>query len=156
MNIAQLKEMPVKSKVGGFELSVKTFKKNFQIKDIWFQQVILMDETGEITADVKTGKKYKPLRGHGNKIKIIVCEIQESEYMNKPCKKLYVEQHTTPTSTVDEYEAEQDSLSLKWDKEIAGKIRHGVVCSYIRAGNTISNADKEIIEALVGYIKTGE
>lgn len=100
---------------GGFPLSIKTFKKMFQVGEDWYQQVILMDETGEIPADVKIGKKYNPLRGHGTVIKIIVCEVQEAEYLGADRRKLLVDQYTTPAPQIGEpdepfYEGESDRV----------------------------------------------
>ena len=151
--IKQLLAMPTGEKVGGFELSIKTFKKNFQVGDIWFQQVILMDTTGEMPADVNVGKQRNSLRGRAASLKIVVCEVQEAEYLGKDRKKLLVHEHTIPTITVGEWEEEQEAIETKWNKEIEGKIRHGLVCSFIKAGKEI---DKPAIEALVKYIMTGE
>jgi hypothetical protein len=151
--IKQLLAMPIGEKVGGFELSIKTFKKNFQVGNIWFQQVILMDTTGEMPADINRGKAYSPVRGHGNKIRIVVCEVQEAEYLGKDRKKLLVHEHTIPTTTMAEYEEEQEAIEAKWNKETEGKIRHGLVCSFIKAGKEIN---KPMIETLVKYIMTGE
>jgi len=156
--VDQLLKMPIGSKTGGFELSIKTFKKTWQVGDVWFSQVILMDETGEIPADVKVGKKYNPIRGRATSIKITVCEIQEAEYLGKDRKKLLVDQYILPTMTMDEYADEQEALALKWNKEIEGKIRHGIVCSCIKAKFNLSEIPKHKseIEALVKYIMTGE
>ena len=154
MTIKQLLAMPVGEKTGGgFELSIKTFKKNFQIGNIWFQQVILMDTTGEMPADINRGKVYNPLRGHGKKIGIVVCEVQEAEYLGKDRKKLLVHEHTIPTTTMAEYEEEQEALESKWNKEIEGKIRHGLTCSYIKAGK---EPDKDKVNKWTEFIMTGE
>jgi hypothetical protein len=153
MTIKQLLAMPIGEKVGGFELSIKTFKKNFQVGKVWFQQVILMDTTGEMPADVNIGTKYNPIRGRASSIRIVVCEVQEAEYLGKDRKKLLVHECTFPTTTMAEWEEEQEAIEAKWNKEIEGKIRHGLVCSFVKAGKEI---DKPAIEALVKYITTGE
>ena len=153
MTIKQLLAMPIGEKVGGFELSIKTFKKTFQAGKLWFQQVILMDSTGEMPADVNVGTEYNPIRGRASSIRIVVCEVQEAEYLGKDRKKLLVHECTFPTVTVDEWEEEQEAIETKWNKETEGKIRHGLTCSFIKAGKEI---DKPAIEALVKYIMTGE
>ena len=158
MTIKQLLEMPIAEKVGGFELSIKTFKKTFQVGKGWFQQVILMDSTGEMPADVNIGKQGNPLRGRAKSLKIVVCEVQEAEYLGKDRKKLLVHEYTIPTITVDEWEEEQAVMEAKWSKEIEGKIRHGLVCSCIKAGFAFCDIEdgKSKIEALVKYIMTGK
>ncbi len=153
MTIKQLLAMPINEKVGGFELSIKTFKKTFQVGKLWFQQVILMDSTGEIPADVNVGTQHNPLRGRASSIRIVVCEVQEAEYLAKDRKKLLIHECTIPTTTMGEWEEEQEAIETKWNKEIEGKIRHGLVCSFVKAGKGI---DKPAIEALVKYIMTGE
>lgn len=100
--IAMLKECPLGHKTGGFSFNVKTFKKKWQVGKIWWQQVILMDEDGkEIPADVMLGKAYAPLTGR--ELHIVVCEVQEAEYLGKDRKKLVVHEHTQP-STIGEPE----------------------------------------------------
>ena len=95
MNVKQLLEMPVGEKVGGFDLAIKTAKKKWETKEGWMHQVTLMDKTGEILADVNIGKNIPLIAGR--QIHITVCEIQDSEHMNNPCKKLYIDQFTQPT-----------------------------------------------------------
>ena len=40
---------------------------------------------------------------------------------NERIKKLYVDQFSMPSVTTTEYEAEQDELAIKWDKEVGVK-----------------------------------
>ena len=168
MTIDQLLKMPVGEKVGGFSLSIKTYKKTWPVGKVWFQQVILADATGEIPADVNLGKTTIPntqpgLRGHGNTLKIIVCEVQNAEYLGKDRKKLLVDQFSSPTMTMTEYEAIQGNGLLEWEREIKGKIRHGIVCSMIQKLDDnmpinlrLTPEQKKEIEALVEFIMTGE
>ena len=95
MNIKQLREMPNNCRVGGFDLAIKTAKKKWETKEGWIHQVVLMDKTHEIWADVNIGKNIPLIAG--KQIHIIVCEVQDSEHLNKSCKKLYVDQFTQPT-----------------------------------------------------------
>lgn len=158
MTIKQLLEMPIGERVGGFECSIKTFKKTFQVGKVWFQQVILMDSTGEMPADVNVGTSRNPLRGRASSLKIVVCEVQEAEYLGKDRKKLLVHEYIIPAITADEWEEEQAAIEAKWNKETEGKIRHGLVCSCIKAGQAFCDIEKykPEIEALVKYIMTGE
>jgi hypothetical protein len=130
--IKQLLEMPIGQKTGGYDLSIKTFKKNWQVDTIWWSQVIFMDGTGEIPADVKIGTKYNPLRGRvAERIHIIVAEVQEAEYLGKDRKKLVVDQFSIPSITVDEYDQATEDWNHFNEEQIKGKIRHGLSCSYI-------------------------
>ena len=94
MTVKQLLEMPIGYKTGGFDLTIKTAKKKWQVGKKWMHQIVLMDETGEIWADVNIGKNI-PLIAR-TQIHITFCEIQDSEHHNNPCKKLYVDQFTQP------------------------------------------------------------
>lgn len=154
MTITQLLAMPVESRIGGgFILTVKTTKKYVQLPNKkYVHTVVLFDKTGEMVADFLSGT-YNPLI-KGEQIKIIVAEIQALVLKDGASGiKLYVSQFERLTQTLDEYEREQNEYALVWDKQTRGKIRHGLVCSYIRTGAEI---DKERIEQLVEYIMTGE
>jgi len=151
--IQQLKDMPVGQKCGGFDTFIKTYKKTWQSGKIWFHQIIIMDETGEMPADVKIGLKYNTLRGGGNKIHVTVGEVQEAEYLGKDRKKLYIDQYEIPTITTTEYFRELDEDEQKWDATNRGKVRHWLVCSCIQAGKEINKPE---IEELIEYIMTGK
>ncbi len=94
--IKELLEKPAGYKFSGLTLTIKTAKKLFQfgIGRIWMHEVVLVDMTGEIWADVAV-VKHIPLR-RGNEINIIQGEIQDSEHLNKPCTKILVSQFTQP------------------------------------------------------------
>jgi len=165
--IKQLLAMPINQKTGGYDLSIKTFKKTWQVDEIWWSQCIFMDETGEIPADVKVGTSYNPLRGRvGERIHIIVAEIQEAEYLGKNRKKLVVDQFSIPSITVNEYDqATEDWEHAHEDEIIKGKIRHGLVCALIRAKlmdipsagpYSINQNMKKFITIVVDFIMTGE
>lgn len=161
MKINQLLMQKTGQKIGGFTLSIKTYKKNWQSGKFWWQQVICMDETGEIPVDVKTGLVYNPIRGRAQAIHITVAEVQEAEYLGKDRKKLVVDQFTIPTITFDEgQELEAENWARLKEEEIRGKVRHGVVCSLIRAKEIalepITDSSKKLIEDIVNYISTGE
>ncbi len=147
ITIQQLKNMPDKERCGGFELTIKTAKKKWQIGDTWMHQVLLMDNTGEMLADVNIGKNI-PLQRQ-QVIRIIVAEVQDSE----SGKKLYIDQFTIVSATEPEWESGQ-----MWDAVTEGKIRHGLVCSLIRAKGQIyiGDSEKEDINSLVKFIQTGK
>lgn len=96
MTIKELLEKSTGYKFSDLLLTIKTTKKLIQVGPgkIWMHQVVLMDMTGEIWADVAV-IKYEPLR-RGNEINIVQGEIQDSQHLNKPCKKILVSQFTQP------------------------------------------------------------
>ena len=103
------------------------------------QQVLLMDKSGEILADVNVGKKYNPL--HHTVIKIIVAEVQEGELANKPIKKLYVDQWSYIT-VVGEPEGFCNPSAV--ELEVKSKIRCWLVAATIQSGN---------VDYQTGYVK---
>lgn len=159
MTIDQLLKMPVGEKTGGFILTVKKTKKAVKLPSgQYIHTVILVDDTGEMLADFKDqgGKgAYNPLV-KGQEVRIVVSEIQHADPTSKEialrsAKKLYVDQFTIATSTVAEFEAGEEYPD--WRTTVRGKIRHGLVCSFIQAGKEI---DKVEIKALEDYIMNGE
>jgi len=156
MTIDQILKMPIGQKFGGFDLTIKTAKKKWQVNKTWMHQVCLMDETGEMLADVNIGQ-YIPLH-RGTRIHIIVAEVQD----NEKGKKLYIDQFDRLTMTVPEYEAQIGSAEDDWDKVNRGKVRHGLICALIRSGQIkeedipLGSGAKMKIEALVDYIMTGK
>ena len=155
--IEQLRKMPVGQRIGGgFVLTVKMTKKSVQLPNKkYVHTVVLCDETGEMVADFLGLGSYLPLK-KGQQVKIIVAEIQE--LVLKPGNdgiKLYVDQYQTLTQTLDEYDAEIASYKNQWEIEVRGKIRHGLVCSYIQAGVSIDKPTKAKINELVEYIFNG-
>ena len=137
--IKQLLAMPVGQKWGGETFTIKTAKKKWEVESailappfgrVWWQQVILMDETGEMPADVKIGK-YNPLIA-GGQIHIIVSEIQEAEYLGKDRKKLVVDQFSIPTQTADEFQSKQDELDKEVRLIVESKIRCWLVSASIQ------------------------
>ena len=126
MKIEQLLIQPHGTKINAGTLTVKTSKKTWQVGKIWWNQVVFMDETGEMPADVKIGD-YKPLK-RGGKVKVIVAEVRDAEYLGKPKKILVVDQYKVETQMIDDYYAEADKNYALEMKEVRGKIRHGLVC----------------------------
>ena len=126
MKIEQLLMQEHGQKIGGMTLSIKTRKKTWQVGEIWWQQLICMDGTGEIPVDVKLGK-YNPLNNKVE-IKIIVAEVREAEYLGKFRKILVVDQFSVPTQTVDEMYAEADEAYQGEIKIVRSKIKCLLAC----------------------------
>ena len=142
--------MPIGQGTGGYTLTIKTRKKKWQVGEIWWQQIILMDETGEIPADVKLGV-YKPLDGK-IEIHIIVAEVQEAEYLGKDRKKLLVDQFSIPTQTVDEFQSKQDEI----DREVKLVVESKVRCWLVSASIQGKDLTKDKILEWQEFVLTGE
>lgn len=157
MKIEQLLLQPIGTRINPGTLIIKTAKKKWQVKDIWWQQVILMDETGEMPADVKIGK-FLPLNGK-KQISIIVAEVQNAEYLGKNRKKLVVDQYSIPTQTVDEFQSKQDEIDKEVRLIVRSKIKCWQVAGYL-SQQSVTPADAsafakspeldEIVDAIIG------
>lgn len=150
MTIQELLKMPIGAKIGGgFPQCIKTFKKIWQTEDGWFQQVILMDKTGEMPADVNLGKQNISLRSKGNLINITVAQIQEAEYLGKDRKKLYIDQFTVPSTTEP---PDVMNFTDGSEKIVRGKIKTWLVAARLQSGTKPNFVEKDDIEDLVDWI----
>lgn len=140
-NIKQILDMPIGQRLGGFVLTIKTAKKTWQINDVWYHQVLVMDETGEMWADFKIGT-YKPLH-RGSAYRVIVAEVQHEE---KHGKKLFVDQFAP---IVDIGEPSEPFYQGESERVVRSKIKCLLVAAYIQAGARI---DETEINGLVEYI----
>jgi len=132
MKIEQLLMQSHGQKIGGMTLTVKTCKKTWQVGEVWWQQVLFMDETGEIPADVKIGK-YTPLH-RAWEVRIIVAEVRDAEYLGKPRKILVVDQYNVPSQPMEEYFEEADKIYQGELKVIRSKIKCLLTASKVRTG----------------------
>jgi len=149
--IKQLLAMPIGQKWGGEIFTIKTAKKTWQVKDIWWHQVILIDSAGdEMPADVKIGT-YTPLHS-GWGIHIIVSKVQEAEYLGKDRKKLVVDQYSIPSTPIEEYESKQADLDREAKLVIESKIR----CWLVSASITGIQQTKEQLLEWQEFVLTGE
>ena len=150
MKIEQILIQPIGQRFNAGTLTIKTCKKTWQIEKIWYHQVVFMDNTGEIPADVKIGE-YLPLK-RGQEVNLIITEVRDAEYLGKPRKILFVEQYSIPTTTIDEYENKQAELDEEVKLIIESKVRCWLVSSSIQ-GKDLTKA--EILE-WQGFVITGE
>jgi hypothetical protein len=140
--IKQLQNMPIGQRWGGETFTIKTAKKTWQTKDIWWHQVILVDsEGGEMPADIKIGT-YTPLHS-GWEIKVIVAQVLEAEYLGKDRKKLVVDQYLIPSTPIEEYESRQAELDKEAKLVIESKIRCWIVAASITG---IQQTKKQLLE----------
>lgn len=160
MKISQILIQPTGTRINPGTLSIKTYKKTWQVDGTFWSQVILMDDTGEMPADVNVGETFNPLRGQtGGEINIIVAEVQEAEYLGKNRKKLVVDQFTIPTQTVDEFQSKQDEIDKEVRLVVRSKIKCWQVAGYLsQQGISPFDARKfakskeldEIVDAIIG------
>lgn len=160
MKVEQILIQPIGQRFNAGTLTVKTCKKTWQVKEVWYHQVIFMDDTGEIPADVKIGK-YLPLK-RGQDVNVIIGVVREAEYLGKPRKILYVEQYSLPTMMVDEYENRQDDILEDYTQVVRSKIKCLITAGYAsREGTTMGYLlefvnDKrleEVVDAIMGEEK---
>ena len=150
MKIEQILMQPTGQRFNAGTLTVKTCKKTWQVKEVWYHQVIFMDDTGEIPADVKISQ-YNPFK-RGQQVNVIIGVVRDAEYLGKPRKILFVEQYSSPTMTVDEYESKQDEIDKEVKLIIESKVRCWLVSASIQ-GQIMSKA--EILE-WQKFVLTGE
>jgi len=152
MKIKDILKNPVGQKLGGFNLTIKTAKKKWEGDSGWVHQVLVSDDTGEMLVDVNIVKNI-PLH-RGETFRVVVAEVQQGE----KGKKLYVFEYKRIVQ-IGEPE-ELYGIESDWDKVNRGKVRHGLVCALIRAGEItiepITIASKNFIEEMVNYIMTGK
>ena len=143
--------MPIGQKWGGETFTIKTAKKKLPVKDIWWQQVILIDSEGsEMPADVKIVKNIPLIAG--SEIRILVAKVENAEYLGKDRKKLVVDQFSIPTQTADEFQSKQDELDKEVKLIVESKIRCWLVSASIQ-GKELSKA--ELLE-WQEFVLTGE
>ena len=160
ITVEQLLKMPVGEKVGGFELTVKTDKKKWQVGQNWIHQVTLTDTTGDILADVNLGPKYAPLQ-RSSSIRVIIGIIQAAEISNEKIKrtgiKLFVDQYTVPI-TIGEPPETMNFSNGEPIKVVRGKIKCWLTAAKVQQnGATIEEVDgfvhhpllKEIIDSIM-------
>ena len=147
ITIEQLKKMPIGYRTGGFIKTIKTAKKKWQVDSKWMHQVLLTDETGDMLADVNIGT-YSPLIG-GQEIRIIVCEIQETEVRNVPTLKLYIDQFTMPSVTEP---PDVMNFAGASPNVIRGKIKTWLVAGCLQSGTPPAEVDRMGIESLVDWV----
>ena len=175
MTIKQLLEMPAdkeKSKCGGFQLTVKTARKNRKVDGKTVQQVVLSDSSGEIPGDIfLPNPKQCSYLPRATVINVLVCWLQPGE--DGP--KLYIDEWFFPKTDgegnpvyrngVRGYgDLPPDFSSEREDEPVVrSMIRHGIVTAHRRKVGLdkkltveqmeIALADEEFIYA---GIMTGE
>jgi len=162
LTIADLLKMPVGAKVrargAGFAATVSSVGKHLETPDKQrWQRVVLSDSTGGITADIllqktPTGFNYV---NRGNVLRIISAEIRAGvkNIMTDITPAIFfVTEYENEVATEPDYGINPDYAAFS-EKEIKGKIRHGLCCAYIQSGKPVN---KPLVLELTEFIVSGE
>lgn len=181
--IKDLKKLPEGTEISGFPLLIKIARGTFRDADenIW-QEALFMDATGEITGQIllepyETETEYKSHKTTGDapfwqskqRICVMKGTIQDADVRKKPTAKIVITECFDLAVRLT-HSQQQDLQEEEWQQlrqdEIKGKIRHGLVCALIRAGQIepdmksgkehIPKLAKAIINEIVDFIITGE
>jgi len=156
--------MPIGQGTGGYELTIKTAKKAWEVGGIWYHYVMLTDGESEILGCVQLVGNVRLLRN--TPIHITVGERAEYDVNNKMTPALFIGQWADASpvmsepgeldpwgKTPEEWKTENDGI-------IRGKCRFGVVCAIRRKHGVqegpLSAEDKRIINMDVDFIMTGK
>lgn len=141
--ISQILSWPLGYESGGFILAVKTAKKIWQVGEIWYQQALVMDDTGEMLADFKIGQRI-PLHS-GGQYRTIKVQVQAEE---KHGKKLFVDQFA-PIVDIGEPPDIMNYSANEPERIVKSKIKCWLVAACLQGGKEISYNE---INGLVEYI----
>ena len=146
MNIAQILEMPIGQKFGGFDIAIKTCKKKWEANGKWTQQIVMSDETGDAIADVNIERNIPLQRGSVLHITIGVIQASVAEVGKVGEKRIYIDQFVLP-SVIGEPEIEYSMT----DKITRSKIKCWLVSACLQ-NDSKQMIDRPKIDGLVDYI----
>jgi len=172
--IKDLKKLPEGTEISGFPLLIKIARGTFRDaeENIW-QEALFMDATGEITGQILLDPyepEYKSHKTTGDapfwrsKQRICVMKgiIQDADVRKKPTAKIVITECFNLAVRLT-FEQQQESSEEEWRQlrqdEIKGKIRHGIVCSWIRTHKIFNpdlETDRKSVNRMVDFILTGE
>ena len=171
MTIKQLLETPLgeEHRTGGFQLTVKTARKNRKIDGKTVQQVVLSDSSGEMPGDIfMPNPKQRSYLPRTTVINVVVCWLQPGELGPK----LYVEQWFLPKGDQEGNPVYRNGTRsygdlppdfCQEDENVPSMCRNSQVREFI-GGFTAKNGylppctqeNKDLINEWVEYILTGE
>ncbi len=173
--IKDLKSMAAGTKIQGLPLFIRTARGTFRDADgVLFQEVRFMDKSGEITGHILQEESepadYHPHKTTGlpvgiwrSKQTLCVMEglIQDTDERKKESVKIVIRECFSTCVNLS-YEQGQELEAEDWKQlrqdEIKGKIRHGLVCSLIKAKEIalepIAEESKKLIKDMVDFILT--
>lgn len=165
VNIAELKKLAEGTEVAGLPLLIKTARKTFADTDnLFWQEVVFMDATGEIIGHVLMDSEAAHFQSK-TRLCIMKATIQPTDagHRGKEANKLVVTECFDMAVKLS-YDQVQGLDEIDWEAkreaEIRGKIRHGIVCACIQGQvftpGEFEPDEKLLINALVEFIMTGE
>ena len=148
MKIEQLLKQLIGREIRSLTFTIKTAGKLWQVDNDWHQEIVLVDDTGEMLADVLLGKRIPLPRG--SQIHIFAATVQDAVHLGKDKKKLAVRTYILPTQIGEPEEPFQYGDP---SEVVKSKIRCLLVCAYISANTQPS---KKHIVKWTEYILTGK
>ncbi len=165
--IKELKKTAAGTEIKGLPLMIKTARNTFRdAEGTTFQEVVFMDSSGEMTGhilleavDDNSGRQnvssFKTWKSKTN-LCIMDGVLQDTDERKKEGVKLVVYE-CFDAATPLTYDQNQDLQAEEWrqirEDEIRGKIRHGLCCATLSAGNKV---DKEYVLDLQEFIMSGQ
>ncbi len=174
--IKDLKKLAVDTEISGVPLLIKTARPTFwDAEENGWQEVVFMDSTGELTGHILLEPHEPEYESHKTKnvppsiylskqrICIMKATMQETDIRRKEGMKVVITEcfdlAVRLSYSQREEMQEEDWQQVRQD-EIKGKIRHGLVCSLIKAKEValepIAEDSKKLIKDMVDFIMTGE
>ena len=171
MAIKQLLENPIgpENRTGGFQVTIKTARKNRKVDGKTLQQVVLSDSSGEIPGDIfMPNPRQRSYLPRATVINVVVCWLLPGE--NGPI--LYVDQWFLPKGDGEGYPVYRNGVRgygdlppdfCEEDESIPSMCRNSVVREFV--GGFTQNKGcppkcikeyKDIINEWVDFIMTGE
>ena len=161
--IKDILALPVGQGTGGYELTIKTAKKAWEVKGVSYQRVMLTDGPDEMLAELT-------LRGNNRMqprtiIHITVGHRGELDVNNKPTPALLIAEWADASPVMSE-PMDMMTDAEEWyaarQEEIRGKCRYGVVCAILGEATDVQSMPepsllwKKFINNWVEFIMTGE
>lgn len=151
MTIKELKAMAVGTEVNDVVLTVKHTKKSInpkgnKAKTGWIQQVVLMDETGDMLADIKIDRFLEFVRGQ--QINCIVTELRDN-HTKQGDKLLYIEEFERPAQIGENLTDEYLEWKAREDKTVRSKIKCLMTVARIDTDSPLN----ELLDDLLAFVK---
>ncbi len=178
--IKDLKKMTIDTEISGVPLLIKIARPTFWDGELnGWQEVLFWDATGEITGHILLDPQetYEEIaKNHPHRknvppdcllskqrICVMKATMQETDIRRKEGMKIVVTEWFDLAVRLS-YSQRQEMQEEEWQQlrqdEIQGKIRHGLVCSLIKAKEIalepIAEESKKLIDSMVDFIMTGE
>ena len=161
MNIAELKNMPVGTKISEFTLLIRTARGTSTDSDgsSW-QDVVFIDGSGELQGRIQIESESHRWKSKTN-ICIMEAELQDTDHRGKEQNHLVVFRCFDSCIKLS-HDIYDGMVQEQWNENnqdiIKSKIRCWLVAAHIQSGKPIATQElfKQGINNLVDYVMTGE